>query len=82
MNSDDIRKAVLECLSNIAPEADSTAITSSVNFRDQLDLDSVDMLNFVISLHKRFKVDIHEKDYPGMMTLDGCVAYLGSKIKG
>ena len=82
MKPDDIRKVVLECLGNIATEADAASIKPAVSFRDQLDLDSVDLLNFVISLHKHFKIDIPEKDYSSMMTLDGCVAYLSKKIEG
>jgi acyl carrier protein len=39
-------------------------------------IDSMDFLNFVIALHKEFKTEIPEKDYPKLTTLDGCVAYL------
>lgn len=80
MKPEEIRSVVLECLNGIAPEADPATIQPTVNLRDQLDLDSVDLLNFVISLHKRFKIEIAEKDYPQMMTLNGCVAYLSNKI--
>lgn len=79
MKPEDIRSVVMECLNGIAPEADPATIQSTVNLRDQLDLDSVDLLNFVISLHKRFKIEIPEKDYPQLMTLNGCVTYLSSK---
>ena len=45
-------------------------------FRDQLDLDSMDLLNFVIGLHTALGVDIPEADYSKLATLDGCVDYL------
>ena len=80
MKPEEIRKIVVDCLRGIAPEADPTSLQGTVHLRDQLDLDSVDLLNFVISLHKQFKIDIPEKDYPQMMTLDGCVSYISNKI--
>lgn len=46
-----------------------------VSLRDQLDVDSMDLLNFMISLHKEFGVDIPERAYPQLMTIDGCVTH-------
>ena len=47
-----------------------------VAFREQLDLDSMDVLNFVIALHAARGVEIPEADYPKLATLDGCVDYV------
>ncbi len=63
-------------LGEIAPEADLRRLQPHVNLRDQLDIDSMDFLNFVIALHKQFSLDIPESDYPKLTTLDGCVAYV------
>jgi acyl carrier protein len=68
---------VLRCLGEIAPEADPARVKPDVSFRDQLDLDSMDFLNFVIALHEALGVDVPEVDYPKLATLDGCVGYLG-----
>ena len=38
----------------------------------------MDLLNFVIGLHREFQVEIPEKDYPKLATLDGCVSYLAA----
>jgi acyl carrier protein len=74
---DDIRATVLRALGGgVAREADLEHIKSDVSFREQLDTDSMDFLNFVIALHKEFRTEIPEKDYPKLATLDGCVAYL------
>jgi acyl carrier protein len=78
MTRDEIRAAVLRHLGNIAPEADLEHLQPDVSLRDQLDLDSMDILNFVIALHKEFHVDIPEKDYTKLATLDGCIEYLAS----
>lgn len=76
MTPDDIRAAVLSALGGVAPEADLEHLKPEVGFREQLDIDSMDFLNFVIALHKAFRIEIPEKDYPKLATLDGCVAYL------
>jgi acyl carrier protein len=76
MNADEIRRTVLRLLGNIAPEADPEQLKPNVSFRDQLDVDSMDLLNFMIALHKAFGVDVPERDYARLMTLDDCVDYL------
>ena len=78
MSSDAIRAAVLRALGKVAPEADLEQLQPDVGFREQLDMDSMDFLNFVIGLHKELQVDIPEKDYPKLSTLRGCLDYLTS----
>lgn len=82
MNRDELRTAVLRLLGNVAPEADPAQLKPNVSFRDQLDIDSMDLLKFVISVHKEFGVEIPERDYPKMMTVDGCVAYIEKASAG
>lgn len=74
----DAREQILRLLGEIAPEADLAALNPDVSFRDQLDLDSMDFLNFVVSLHKAFDMDIPESDYPKYMTLNGCLAQVAA----
>jgi acyl carrier protein len=76
---DEIKSTVVDALTRVAPEIDPASIQSSVSFRDQLDLDSMDFLNFVLALHERLGVDIPEVDYPRLYSLDSAVAYLASK---
>ena len=78
MTRDEIRATVLRTLGEIAPEADLSTLEGDVSFRDQLDVDSMDLLNFVIALHAALHVDIPEADYPSLATLDGCVNYLAA----
>jgi acyl carrier protein len=80
MTADIIRQEVIGALKRIAPEADAASIEPAISFRDQLDLDSMDFLNFVLALHERLGVDIPEADYPRLYTLDGAVTYLTAKI--
>jgi acyl carrier protein len=76
---DEIRATVLRALGDIAPEADLSAIKPDVNFRDQLDLDSMDVLNFVVALHAAFGVEVPEADYPRLATLESAIDYLAAR---
>lgn len=81
MTETEIKQIVLHALSNIAPEADFTSMDPAKNLRDQIDIDSVDFLNFVIGLHKELNIDIPDADVAKLVTLNGCVAYLSAKLK-
>ena len=78
MNTTDIQNTVLSTLGAIAPEADLAQLDPVQSFRDQLDIDSMDFLNFVIALHKKLGVEVPERDYPRLTTLRGCVDYFCS----
>ena len=79
MTKDEIRATVLRVLGDIAPEADLGALKPDVDLREQLDLDSMDVLNFVVGLHAALGVEIPEADYPKFATLDGGVEYLAAR---
>ena len=76
MSQTEIRAAIFRVLGEIAPEADLGSLKPQARLRDQLDLDSMDFLNFVIGLHKELHVEIPERDYGRLVTLAGCVDYL------
>ncbi|HJU83006.1 MAG TPA: phosphopantetheine-binding protein [Holophagaceae bacterium] len=80
MNRDEIRDAVLKHLGHIAPEADLDLLLPQAPMREELDLDSVDYLNFILALHKDLKVDVPEADYAQLSTLEGCVDYLAKRL--
>ena len=80
MTDDAIRKTVLSALAGVAPELDEATLKFDKNFRDQLDIDSMDFLNYVIALHKALGLDIPERDYPKIASIDGAVAYLSVKL--
>ena len=77
----DIRKVLQEELNNIAPEVDIAGIDPAANLREVMDIDSMDFLNFITAIHHRLGIDIPEIDYPKLVTLDGAVAYLGTRLK-
>jgi acyl carrier protein len=82
MSEAEIRQIVKQALSNVAPEVDLNSIDPQKDLRDQIDIDSVDFLNFVIGLHKQLNVEIPDADVGKLVTLNGCVAYLTGKASG
>lgn len=81
MTHDEIRALIIRELKRIAPEAELDAVDPAVELRDQVDLDSMDILNWMIAIHDATGVEIPEADYARMATLDDCVAYLAQRIK-
>jgi acyl carrier protein len=78
---DDIRRLVIEELGNIAPETDPASIDPEVDVREALEIDSMDVLNFVIALHARLHVEIPEVDYPRLLTIAGATDYLAGLMR-
>ena len=80
MTGDEIRNAVIQALTSVAPEIDPQALHADTVLRQELDLDSMDFLNFVIALHGSLGVDVPENDYVKLGTIDGAVQYLQGKL--
>lgn len=82
MDTDALRGTVLAVLGQVAPEADLAAVDLAEDLREQLDLDSMDILNLAIGLFQATGVEVPERDYPRLVTVDGCVEYLGAHGDG
>ena len=80
MTKDEIRGVIFRVLGKVAPEADLSKLKPNLRIRDQLDIDSMDLLNIIIALHKELHVEIPEADYSKLATLDDCIAYLGTAL--
>ena len=80
MTPEEIRAVALATLQGIAPEVEVDALRGDKPLRRQVDLDSMDWLNFLLGLHAKLKVDIPEADYAKLVTLDDVVAYLAARL--
>ncbi len=81
MNPQAIRTVVLEVLTSIAPEVELEQLLPDRPLRRQVDLDSIDWLNFLIGLNCRLGVDIPEADYARLATLGDIERYLAGRLK-
>jgi acyl carrier protein len=75
-----IRETILRVLSDVIPNADTLAINPNITFHDQLELDSIDFLRFMMNLEKELNVTIFDFDYPKLSTLKGCEHYLRERV--
>ncbi len=73
---DDIREGFLHCLHQIAPEIDLQSIRPETILREEFEIDSVDFLRLLVLLHEELNVDIPEKDYSKLATLESSLNYL------
>ncbi len=76
----EIRAAIIEAIRGVAPEGDVDSLGGATDIRDALDIDSMDFLRFCVLLHDKLKVDIPERDYAKVRTLDTCAAYIEKKL--
>jgi acyl carrier protein len=81
MTPAEIREEVLDILSDIAPDEDLSTLDDNVNFREQMELDSMDFLDIVMELRKRYRVQIPEDDYVNLASMNTTVTYLGPLMK-
>ena len=81
MTRAEIRSVILDILERIAPDEDLTDLKDDVPFREQLELDSMDFLDIVMELRKRYRVQIPEDDYEHLASMSGTVGYLEPKLK-
>jgi acyl carrier protein len=81
MTREDVDRVIRTALSAIAPEADLSALDAKQSLRDQLDLDSMDFLNFVIGLHNALGVDVPESDYAKLASFESCANYLLEAVR-
>jgi acyl carrier protein len=81
MTKEQIRASVLEIIGQIIPDEDLSNIKGDVPIREQVELDSMDFLDIVMELRKRYGIEVPESDYMKLATLDGSVAYLEPRMR-
>jgi acyl carrier protein len=81
MTPAEIREEILDILSDIAPDEDLTNLEDEVVFREQLELDSMDFLDIVMELRKRYRVQIPESDYERLASMQSTTEYLAPIMK-
>lgn len=76
MTKEELRQAVIDIIADVAPDEDPNQVKDDVPLRDQLELDSMDFLDIVLELRKRYKIKIPEEDYPQLRTMNSTIEYL------
>ena len=81
MTREEIIEAIKDIIHTIAPDEDLSNLATDVRLREQIELDSMDFLDIVMELRKRYGVQVPEEDYKELATLDGCVHYLAPLLE-
>lgn len=79
MNDAEIIARLRTILSDIAPDLDVSTVGSDDDLRNDIGLDSMDFLNFVIAAHKQLGVEVPEADYGKVTSLLKFARYIGSR---
>ncbi|MDR2420143.1 MAG: acyl carrier protein [Puniceicoccales bacterium] len=80
ITKEEIQKELLDIIKEIAPDEDISKVKPDVPLREQLDLDSMDFLDIVMEIRKRYHIEIPEEDYKRLESLDSCAEYLAGKF--
>jgi acyl carrier protein len=67
-------------LSDVAPEIAGEEVDDDADIRDELDLDSMDILRWVQGIHKTLGVEIPEEDYGKIASLGDAIDYVAGRI--
>ena len=79
MTRTEIEHAISAELHRIAPEIAIKDIDPQADMREEFDIDSMDFLNLVTALSKRFGIDMPESDYPLMRSFAALAVDIESK---
>jgi acyl carrier protein len=78
MTDGELTGRLRQILSDVAPELEVAAVSDDADLRNDVGIDSMDFLNFVIAISKQLSVAIPEADYGKISTLKRCADYVAA----
>ena len=76
MSNPDLIGRLRQILGDVAPDLDVAAVPEDADLRNDIGIDSMDFLNFIIAISKQLSVAIPEADYGKVRTLAQCATYV------
>jgi acyl carrier protein len=70
-----LKEAAVEVLA-----VDSSAVTEEARFKEDLDADSLDLVEFVMALEERFDISVPEEDLEGIETVGQALTLVLGKL--
>ena len=77
----EVKQIVVDIISEIAPDEDTSSLDPAIKLREQLELDSMDFLDIVMELRKKYGIEVPEAEYNQLESLDSCAHYLLPKFQ-
>jgi acyl carrier protein len=81
MTKQEIKSVLMEIVAEIIPDEDLTNLKGDIPIREQVEMDSMDFLDIIMELRKRYGIEVPEDDYMQLATLDSSVAYLEPRMR-
>ena len=81
MTREEIKSVLMEIVAEIIPDEDLTNLKGDIPIREQVELDSMDFLDIIMELRKRYSIEVPEDDYMQLATIDSSVAYLEPRMR-
>jgi len=81
MTKEEVKSVLMEIVAEIIPDEDLTNLKGDIPIREQVELDSMDFLDIIMELRKRYGIEVPEDDYIHLATLDSSVAYLEPRMR-
>jgi acyl carrier protein len=72
---DILKEAAVEVLA-----VDPSAVTEEARFKEDLDADSLDLVEFVMALEEKFEISVPEEDLEGIETIGQALTLVLDKI--
>jgi acyl carrier protein len=79
------RNEALATIRDVAAEVlsvDPTQVTEEARFKEDLDADSLDLVELVMGLEERFDIEVPEEDLEGVTTVGQAVDLVLAKVAG
>ena len=74
-----LKDLVCKLILDIAPEADLQGLDPNEEFREELDLDSMDFMTLLDSIEKETGVNVPERDYVKVNSLQSLTEYIATR---
>lgn len=71
--------AIIEAIERVAPDADAHAVPDDADFRDELELDSMDFLGVLNAVREATGVEVPEADYQCIRTIRDFADYVAQR---
>lgn len=82
MTATETRDLLARILHTIAPDVDLDTVDPAAALQEEAELDSMDFLHLMTALYDETGIEVPERDYPQVATIDGFVAYVAANRGG
>jgi acyl carrier protein len=76
----DMTATVVDALLEVAPDVDPATLDRDALLREDLELDSMDILNLVVAINEATGIDVPEQDYGELTTVATIARYLDARV--